>query len=395
LSGQWGCLQQAAQRHCPDLKQLFLNGERTMKTRSLWSLALVIASLGTFAHAQEKIVIGQSAPLTGPMADVGRDIRDGAAAVFKKVNDAGGINGRKIELVTLDDGNDRKRAGANAKSLIDENNAIVLFGFGSATLSLDAIPLAEAKGMALVAPQTGSLAIRDKKPVFTTRASYADEIDKIMAYWANYGATKMAVVHYDDEVGKKNFETVAGKLKTKPLQVSIKRNTKIDAAAFEPIFKFAPQVVIVTTQFGPVLDLFTVMQTKGKSYPVSALSFVNPDELASAPGGAARGTTVTQVVPSIKGGTVPVVTECRDAMKTAGYPALSYASLESCIAAKVLVEAMLRAGKNVNRQSLFNALENLGKVDVGGFTVAFSKDSHHGSSWTDLSILSRGGTFRH
>jgi len=158
--------------------------------------------------------------------------------------------------------------------------------------------------------------------------------------------------------------------------------------------KFEPQVVVVTTQFGPVLDLLNAMQAKGKSYAISALSFVSPDELAAAPGGAARGTTVTQVVPSIRA-SMPVVNECRDALKTAGLPALSYASLESCIAAKVLVEAMNRASKNLNRQTLYASLENLGKMDVGGFEIAFSKDDHHGSSWTDLSILSRGGTFRH
>lgn len=366
-----------------------------MKTLS-WLCALGIAASGTLA-AQEKIVVGQSAPLTGPTADVGRDIRDGAQAIFKKVNDAGGIKGRKIELITLDDGNDRKRAAANAKSLIDEKNAIALFGFGSATLSLDAIPLAEAKGLAFFAPQTGSLAIRDKKPVFTTRASYAEEIEKIIAYWKTYGSNKMAVLHYDDEVGKKNFETVATLLKAQgqtPLQVSIKRNVKIEPAGFDALMKFEPQVVIVTTQFGPVLDLFNAMAAKGKAYPVSALSFVSPDELAAAPGGTARGTTVTQVVPSIRA-SMPVVNECRDAMKAAGLPALSYASLESCIAAKVLVEAMNRASKNLNRQTLFASLENLGKYDAGGFEVAFSKDDHHGSSWTDLSILSRGGTFRH
>ena len=366
-----------------------------------WLCALCITAFGTIdtLNAQEKIVIGQSAPLTGPTADVGRDIRDGAAAIFKKANDAGGINGRKIEFVTLDDGNDRKRAGANAKTLIDEKNAIALFGFGSATLSMDAIPLTDAKGMPFVGPQTGSLAIRDKKSVFTMRASYADEIEKIISYWATYGSNKMAVVHYDDEVGKKNFETVAALVvKAKgqqPLQISIKRNVKIEPAAFDALFKFEPQVVVVTTQFGPVLDLFAAMQAKGKSYPVSALSFVNPDELAAAPGGVARGTTVTQVVPSIRAGGVAIVTECSDALKAAGFGALSYTSLESCIAAKVLVEAMKKAGKNLSRQTLYTSLENLGKVDVGGFAVTFSKDSHHGSTWTDLSILSRGGTFRH
>ena len=70
--------------------------------------------LSTFA---EKILIGQSAPLTGSNAEIGKDIRDGALAYFKKVNDAGGVNGRTIELVSLDDKNDRKTAGANAVKL--------------------------------------------------------------------------------------------------------------------------------------------------------------------------------------------------------------------------------------------------------------------------------------
>jgi len=350
------------------------------------------------AHAQEKIIIGQSAPLSGPSGDIGRDIRDGAQAVFTKVNASGGVGGRQIELVTIDDANDRKRAGANAKVLIEERNAIVLFGFASATLSLDAIPQAEAKGMAHFAPFTGSLAIRDKKSVFTIRASYQDEIEKIIAYWATQGASRMAVLHYDDEVGKQNFKTVADLLTTKgqpPLQVSVKRNVKVDAAVFEAMFQFAPQVLVATTQFGPVLDVLAAMQAKGKSFPISALSFVNPDELASAPGGAARGTTVTQVVPSPRNNNIAVVRECGDLLKAANLGVLNYTNLEGCIAAKILVEALKKAGKAPTRQTLFAALEGLGRHDVGGFAVTFSKTSHHGSKWTDLSILSRGGTFRH
>jgi branched-chain amino acid transport system substrate-binding protein len=350
------------------------------------------------AYAQEKIVIGQSAPLSGPAGDIGRDIRDGALAVFNKVNASGGIGGKAIELVTLDDANDRKRAGANAKVLIEERNALALFGFASATLSLDAIPQAESKGMAHFAPFTGSLAIRDKPSVFTIRASYQDEIEKIIAYWATQGSARMAVLHYDDEVGKQNFKTVADLLTAKgqpPLQLSVKRNAKVEAAAFEPMFQFAPQVLIATTQFGPVLDAVTAMQAKGKPVPISALSFVNPDELASAPGGLARGTTVTQVVPSPRNNNVLVVRECGELLKAANLGALNYTSLEGCIAAKVLVEALKKAGRAPTRQSLYAALENLGRLDVGGFVVTFSKTSHHGSKWTDLSILSRGGTFRH
>ena len=367
-----------------------------MKLNHLFVLPVITATFAITVAAQESIVIGQSAPMSGTAADVGRDIRDGANAVFAKVNRAGGVNGHRLELVSLDDGNDRKRAGANAQTLIDQKKAMVLFGFASATLSLDAIPLAEAKGMALFAPFTGSLAIRDKKPVFTIRASYRDEVEKIIAYWTTYGVSRMAVMYYDDEVGKANFETVAALLKAKgqtPLQVMVKRGAKSDAAQFQPLIAFNPQAVIVTTQLSPLLELVGFMAKENKPYPLSALSFVNPDELAAVQGNIAKGTTVTQVVPNPRNVGIAVVKECGETLKTAG-TALNYTTLEACIAAKVLVEGIRKAGKKPTPQSIVAGLESLGAYDTGGFVVTFSKDSHHGSKWTDLSILSRGGAYR-
>lgn len=368
-----------------------------MKLNHLFVLPIIATTLSMVAAAQEAIVVGQSAPLSGAAADVGRDIRDGANAVFNKVNRAGGVNGRKIELVSLDDGNDRKRAGANAQTLIDQKKALVLFGFGSATLSLDAIPLAEAKGMALFAPFSGSLAIRDKKPVFTIRASYQDEVEKIVAYWTTYGITRWAVVHYDDVVGKSNFDTVTASLKAKgqtPLQITVKRGAKVDPSSFQPLLKFDPQAIIVTTQFPQLLDLAEFMNKQGKAYPMSALSFVNPDELAAAKENIAKGTTVTQVVPNPRNVGVVVVKECGETLKATG-TTLNYTTLEACIAAKVLVEGIKKAGKNPTAASIFAGLESLGTYDAGGFVVTLSKDDHHGSKWTDLSILSRGGAYRH
>jgi branched-chain amino acid transport system substrate-binding protein len=371
-----------------------------MKCRILAGLVLAVFAVFALPAAAQpggKLVIGQSAPLTGPAADIGRDIRDGAIAYFKKVNRAGGVNGREIELVTIDDANDRKRAGANAKKLLDENKAVALFGFASATLSMDAIPHAEAAGSAHFAPFTGSLAIRDKKPVFTVRASYEDEIKRIVEHWANFGANRMVVLHYDDEVGRVNFDTVSRLLKAQgatPLQASIKRGAKVDPKTFADIFKFDPQVIVVTTQSPPVLELIKAMNAANKSYPISALSFVNPDELASAPGGVAKGTTVMQVVPNPRSLTVPVVKECGDAMKEIN-GTLNYTTLEACIAAKVLVEAIRRTGKAPTRQGIHASLQKLGKYDTGGFVVAFAPDDQHGSSWTDFSILSRAGAYRH
>src|SRR5688572_10964021 len=81
------------------------------------------------AQAQDKWVVGQSAPLTGGNAQFGKDIRDGALAYFAMLNARGGVQGRPVELITLDDKNDRKQAGANAKTLLQNQNLLALFGF--------------------------------------------------------------------------------------------------------------------------------------------------------------------------------------------------------------------------------------------------------------------------
>ena len=110
------------------------------------SAVLAAATFSPVSHAQgDKIIVGQSAPLTGGNAAFGNDIRSGANAWFAAVNAKGGVNGRQIELVTIDDKNDRKTAGANAKTLLENPDLVALFGFASATLSLDAIPQAAAR----------------------------------------------------------------------------------------------------------------------------------------------------------------------------------------------------------------------------------------------------------
>src|SRR3954468_23904983 len=126
-------------------------------TRSTLLAALALAVLPV--HAADKILIGNSAPLTGSNAEIGKDIRDGANAYFRKVNESGGVNGHLVEMISLDDRNDRKAAGANARQLVNERDVIALFGFASATLSLDAMPLVVDKKVPFFAPFTGAEAI--------------------------------------------------------------------------------------------------------------------------------------------------------------------------------------------------------------------------------------------
>jgi branched-chain amino acid transport system substrate-binding protein len=371
-----------------------------MKNLIIWlsfTTGIATALLGAQAQAQD-IVLGQSVPLSGTNADIGRDMRDGALAVFNKVNASGILGSRKIQLVTLDNNNSRPRALENTKLLLDTNKAVALFGYNSATTSLDALPLLKLNNMAMFAPFTGSPSARNHPNVFTIRASYKDEAEKIVSQQKAGGATKAVVLYYDDEAGKANVEMVSAVFDAanKPRTLAVKRNMKLDSAVFEPILKELPHYVLATTQFTVVGDLLQAAQAKGVSVSVAALSFVNPDELADTYGNLARGTIVSQVVPAPRGANLisnAVLKDCAALLQTLNGSKLNYTSFESCLAAKAIVRVIQKVGlAKVTRASLLQGLERAGKIDLDGFVLDFGKDNH-GSHLVDLTILSRNGQF--
>ncbi len=368
-----------------------------MKTMLRLGLALALAMPPASVSA-DKILIGQSAPLSGSNAEIGKDIREGALAYFKKVNDAGGVNGKAIELVTLDDKNDRKVAGANAVQLVNENNVVALFGFASATLSMDAMPIVKEKRVPFFAPFTGADAIHKQGPyVFVMRASYTDELVKILEHWKGLGADRVTVVHYDDEIGNQNFATVERLMKgagKQAVSVKLKRNAAVEAAQVEAVIKSDPQVIVATILYGNTAQLLKGLKEAKRPYNMTSLSFVGPSQLANAAGADAAGVSVAGVVPPPSKMLVPVIKECNDAIKKAGVAELNYTNLEACIAAKVLVEGLKRAGRDPSRESLYKALNNIGQYDAGGYVVRFGPDHRHGSSYVELAVINKNGQFR-
>lgn len=361
------------------------------------TLALALAAAQP-ALAQD-IVIGQSVALSGSNADIGRDMRDGALAVFAKVNASNAL-GRKIQLVTLDNANNRQRATENTQMLLGQHAAMVLFGYNSATNSLDSLPLVAQNNMLFFAPFSGSTKLRGHPNVYTLRASYKDEAAKVIEAKRAVGADKAVVLYYDDEVGRSNFEAVVSAFTdagiTKTSGVAVKRGAKLEQASIDALTKDSPHYVLATTQYSVVSDYLKAAGDKGSTVPVAALSFVNPDELAESVGPLARGTVVSQVMPSPRASnqvSIPLVKECADALHALNGGKLNYTSLESCIAAKTLVAALKKAGPKATRESVLAAMGTLGRVDLGGFALNYAPGSHNGSNWVELTILSRGNRF--
>jgi ABC-type branched-subunit amino acid transport system substrate-binding protein len=362
-------------------------------------LAAILALCGFSACAAGTILIGQSAPLSGGNAEIGNDIRNGALAYFQKVNLTGGVHGRKIELLTLDDKNDRKLAGINAAKLIQEDQVTALFGFASATLSLDAIPHAAASKVVFFAPFTGAEVIQ-KQPanVFTVRASYENELENILGFWSALGIGRVVVIHYDDEVGNQNYQTVVNYMKKgnkQSISVKIQRNAAVGEATLDEIVNADPQVVVLTTLYGPATAIIRGLHARNRPYLFTSLSFIGAAQFAKNAGNVARGVAVSSVVPLPTNLNIPVVRECNDAIKLIPGAQLNFTSLEACIAAKVLVEGMQRAaGQDVTRESLYKGLKSLGAYDAGGYVVNFGPVSRHGSKFVDLSVITKNGAFR-
>ncbi len=371
-----------------------------ISVRLKFGLFVSIAALGVVATAAKaEIIVGQSAPLTGANAELGNDIKNGALAYFKKINDAGGINGNPIKLVTLDDKNEAKQSGENAKELIQKTGAVALFGFASSTLSVPAMPAVAAAKVPFFAPFTGADAIRKQNDfVYTIRVTYADEIEKLIGFWAPLGVTKVAVLHYDDEIGKQNFataSTVLAKFGKQPTSIAIKRNAELKADTITAIVAADPQIILATTLYAPVSQMVRQLKAIKKPYSITSLSFAGASQISKALGPDAAGITVALTVPAPNQQQFPVVRECTEAWRAAGQTdSMSVTALEACIAAKVLVEGMKRSGKEVTRESLQKALSALGRVDVGGVTILFKPGFRHGGTYVDIAVIRLNGELR-
>src|SRR5258707_3157817 len=351
--------------------------------------ALTCVFAGGAGHAQgvtkTNILVGQSSPFSGSNKELGDDIREGLQAYFKQVNAAGGVNGRTLELIALDDANDAKRSGENARILIEQRGVLALIGYASATLSLPALPFAEKSKVAFVGPFTGAEPMRSfRRNVYNIRASYADELEKIVDFYATTGMKKFSVIHYDDAVGKENLAAVELALTRRGLKPSsiatLKRNQTDLGAAVSDVVKSEPDVVIATTLYKTTGDFIKSARKAGSGAQFASTSFVGASALANELGDQGMGVVVAQVVPPFCRASIPVVRAYQGAIeKSLGKKDYSFTSLEAYIGAKVLVEAIRRAAASLTREGVLKRLNWMQNSNVGGYLVVFNAWSHKGA----------------
>lgn len=375
----------------------------TLKAPNALVAALLL--LTPLANAQDpgvtadKILIGQTAGHTGVVAGGVKETTDGARLYINWVNGNGGVHGRKIEIVSMDDKFDPKLAAQNAKVLIEERKVFSLFLNRGTPHSEAILPLLKQHGVPLIGPSTGAdLLHHPVNPfVFNVRARYQLEAEKGIVQLSSMGMSRISVIHVNDSFGK---DALAGALKgfaaanMKPVGVfSYDRAAgKVDEAV-KAALKSDAQATILIGSGANVADM--VAQVRGAKSGMQLITLSNNSSSAfvKSLGHNARGVIVTQVFPNPNMATTGIALQMKKLSKESSPIAISHQAMEGFAAAKVLVEGLKRAGKNPTRASFLAALEQLRDFDLGGMSVSYGPGDHTGTEYVELSMISKNGEF--
>ncbi|MBY0412086.1 MAG: ABC transporter substrate-binding protein, partial [Burkholderiaceae bacterium] len=345
------------------------------------------------------IKIGQTAGFSGPVAAGVKETTDGAKLYIDAINAKGGVNGQKIELTSLDDEFEPKRAAENARKLIEENNVAAMFLTRGTPHTEAIIPLLDKHGVALVGPSTGAMVLHQpvRKYVFNVRATYQREAEKAMAHLTTTGITRVALLYADDSFGA---DGVIGAQKglsaanLKPVVVEKFNRTKPDFAPLAAkVSQADAQAVLMVASGSAVVDALLAVRAAGSAAQIITLSNNASSGFIKSLGDNARGVIVAQVYPNERAVNYAMVKEAQGLAKAKGLAEISPAMLEGYAAAKVLVECLRRAGPNPTREKIHTALESIQKLDLGGLEISYSPSDHSGLDFTDLSIVGSNGRF--
>lgn len=380
---------------------LFSSRRRLVKTAGLALLSA--AYLPDFSHAlpneSNVIRLGQSAPITGPMARVGIAFRDAAKAVFNEANKQGDASSKKIELITLDDENRFERTELNAKLLATEHRVIAFFGFIGAGAHRAGARAAAAEGLPYIAAVSGGKELRtgNLSRIFNMRASHEDEIESVVRHTHQIGLKRISLVFEYNSDGWEVRDSLIASLKqdgTKAASLSSIDHEGSDfslQSAVSTILAGNPQAILLGADFVASSRFVAASRKAGFKGSFYTLSSVGGTALIEALGPLAAGLSVTQVVPFPWSSSTKIGREFQ-AFCIRNTIEASFASMEAYLAAQLVVIALKRL-REPTPLSMTSALESLPMQDFGGYQGTFYSKSRKMPEQVDLTVFSSTGKF--
>ncbi len=355
-------------------------------------LLLSVFAFAGVAHAEEgvtanSITVGQSCALTGPSQELGTNLRAGIEAYFAKINEAGGIKGRKIVLISKDDGYEPGEAIKNVRELIEQDKVFMLIGGVGTPTAQAVVPIAEKAQIPFVGAFTGAEFLRNpfKKYVINVRGSYYQETERIAQYLVDEkGLKKIACFYQNDGYGQAGLSGIEIALKKRGLELvatgTYERNTVAVKSALLNIKKAGPDAVVMIGVYKPCAEFIKLAKQIGMQDTVYAnISFVGTNSLAAELGAAGDGTIITQVVSFPDDESVPLVKEYREALKK--YQpnfAPGFVSLEGYMVGKFFAMAVESLKGDLTRENFIQSVQETGSFDLGGIVLRYGPQDHQG-----------------
>ena len=340
------------------------------------------------------LVIGQTAGLSGPFGPFVKRVFAGASLALDSANARGGVGGRRVRLVSLDDALNPATAAANCKRLIEDEGALALYGSVGATIA-PALPMLRQAGMALVAPYALPDALREqaKGVAFCTRASFQREIEVLVRQLTTIGVTRIGFAHVT--VATSAEATLNAELQKHQLSATGVAKIAPDgsnlAEGIKALNDAHPQAVILaldTTQASRLAQAMWAMDGAPRFY---GTSLMDGELLWRKLDGKTKGFVVAQVTPYPWNGANPDMLRFQALCKAAGLPP-SYQALEGYLGARVLLEGLQRAGRDPTRAGVQRAVSNL-NMRLAGIDINFAGGAHTGSRFVELVQVTEEGRF--
>ncbi len=345
------------------------------------------------------ITIGCSAALSGPLAGFGQDIKKGVEAALSQLNAKGGINGRTLQFNMVDDGYVPQRTTDNVKQMISQGNVFALLSCVGTPNNTAILPMIEEAGIPYVAPFTGASSLRKgSRHVFHVRASYTDEVRRLVQRLAGMGLKDVGVVYLDNGYGREMLEDATRAFVNQGLKPSVQVALATDGKNLsEVLAKVAdahPAAVLLATAGAASVELVRGLKKAAPGMLMAGVSVTLSSDGLKQLGEAGSGIAVTMVMPDPNRAKLQLVRDYQSAMRAKGSQEFTQGSLEAYVNTRVLAEGLERAGGDPSRAKLRTALAGIRNWDMGGFVVDFSGASPYvGSRFIDLGVLNGSGRY--
>lgn len=347
-----------------------------------------------------KIIFGQTAATGGPASALGTGMRKGILAAFNEVNKLGGIGGKKLELITYDDGYEPLQAIDNVKELIDDDVFALIGGVGTPTANAIE-PITSKAKVPFIAPFTGAEFLRSpfKRYVINIRGSYWQETEEwVERLTKDLGVKRIAILYQDDSYGRAGLSGVKKALEKRGLSLvaegAYRRNTTAVKAAALSIRKAKPEAILMVGAYKPCAEFIKIAKRLKLESLFINISFVGSKALAKELGEQGEGVIISQVVPFPFDNAIPLVKSYQNALisydKNSSF---GFVSMEGYMAGRFVVEILKNLGGKITREAFLDKVYSMRNVDLDGTKLTYGDNDNQGLDKVFLTILQKDGSF--